>query len=185
MRDLIAPPDEERFVRVFGEVVIDAVDDEIGHHCFVKGSVQFGRSARNVGVDLAVEPGPVGVDAGELLETGILGSCAKVPFSDVRGAIADLGEGVRDGGMREVQGIGESGNAISGAVLTGENGSPGGRADRSGDTGVGEANAGFGELVEVGRLDERIGSADKIVTVIVGEDEEDVGTRGARKSHAG
>lgn len=129
MRDLVAPPDKKRLIRVIRKMIGDAVDHEISHDSFVEGSIEFRGSTGNVGVDLAFEPGAVGVDSGILLKPGLPGSCPEMPFANMSRSITGIGQRVRDSSLGKLQRIGESGNTVSGAVLPGQNGCPGRRAD--------------------------------------------------------
>ena len=191
----IAEPEIPRLVGV-SVLAVDVIECPVG---VVVGGVAFDElGLATVGLDHLI----VVVVAGVFRETGSVPDLLKIPVSSEPGVgagvpLADVGGGVavfaEDGGPKA---------ALRGIVLaawiltfhahgldaelevTGEHGGAGGHAPGA-DVGMGEADAGFCQRIHVGCLDPRPClrvAADGAVAVVIGVDEEDVGSflRGGR-----
>jgi hypothetical protein len=119
---------------------------------------------------LALEADPV-VEAG----LGVIDHAAHVPFPDEGGIVS--------GGLevfgKESEVLGERVVIVDDAMImgveAGEDGGAAGRAERSGDESVLEVGAVAGEAIHVGGLDEGMAEkAESVVSVVIGEDDDDV-----------
>lgn len=102
-----------------------------------------------------------------------------MPFPGEEGIVADGVEDFGEHGQLGVDGFAEPADAGIPVVVAGEEAGAGGGTDRIGDVGVVEGDALFDEAVEGGGLDGGVTErGDGIEALVVGEEEEDVGTSG-------
>ena len=109
------------------------------------------------------------------------GGIANGVLAEEGGAVAFAAEdgGVSFGELRGSERGQEIGDPVAAHVLAGEDGGATAAADRRGDEVVPEQNAVFGELIDVGRFDDGVAvTAEVVEPLVVGLDEEDVGTVG-------
>ena len=102
---------------------------------------------------------------------------AEVPLAEDRRLVARLPQQLRVGGQAVVHVRRQGGDAVDVVVGAGEDGGPAGGADAVGAEAVVEAHALVGDAVEVGgAVDAAPVAAHGVGGVVVGHDEEDVGT---------
>lgn len=101
----------------------------------------------------------------------------EVPLTDEGRLVAGVAQEFRERRLRSVEGIAVGHQAVGVAVLTRQHGGPAGRADGiAAETPVEDHTLGS-DAVDVGGLvDDRAVRADRLHGVVVGEDENDVGS---------
>jgi hypothetical protein len=118
-----------------------------------------------------------------VIETG--GIAAEMPFADHGGLIAGGFEAFGDVVAIAIEGI-ENGNSVLVAVLAGEDGGAAGSADGVDGVTAVEADAFFGDAIDIWCfVDLAAVSADGVGGVVVGHDEEDVRMFGGEGEGAG
>ena len=116
------------------------------------------------------------------VEAGGIG--AEVPLADQARVVAAGAQLLGDRVTGAVEGV-EDRNTVGVRILPRQERRPAGRADRVGDERVGELGTVRGEPIEMrGGVDLRAVAGDRMLGMVVGEDEDDVGTpRGLRAGH--
>ena len=108
-----------------------------------------------------------------------------MPFADDGGLISDRLEDLGESLLLPVEEVPIAEEAVAVAVLARENGGPAGAADRVANEGTIETHAGVGNTVDVRCLvDLGTVGADRLIGVIIGEDEDEVRALGGRRDCA-
>ena len=158
----------------------------------VRGVVT-GRLSAGVAADVEVEAVLLGI----VSLVALLECRSEVPLADARGRVAGGFELFGQGDLLEGQellpigdlqfglGAAVAGDPVrevqAGGIFAGQQGGPGGGADRAGRVAVGEADAILGQLVDVRRLVELASIAGEIgLSHVVDQDYDDVGRGGGR-----
>jgi hypothetical protein len=112
---------------------------------------------------------------------GLVALAAHVPLADHGRGVAGPLQVLRVKHQVGGHGVVVVHHAVPVGVLPREDGGPGRGAQGGGHKGVGQVHAALGELVEVGRLHERLPleEAQRVVAVVIGEDEHQVAGLGA------
>src|SRR5204863_2656670 len=109
---------------------------------------------------------------------GVVELPVQVPLADVAGGVPglfeQLGQGEFAGPQVDLAAGGDPGvDAVAVGCAAGEDGRPGRGADGAGGVALGEADALFGEGVEVGGLDDRVAEAGGVAPAeVVGQEED-------------
>jgi len=175
-----------------------AVGEELAFRTFGQGGdlvrgVVTGRLSAGVAADVEVEAVLLGI----VSLVALLECRSEVPLADARGRVAGGFELFGQGDLLEGQellpigdlqfglGAAVAGDPVrevqAGGIFAGQQGGPGGGADRAGLVTVREADAILGQLVDVRRLVELASIAGEIgLSHVVDQDYDDVGRGGGR-----
>ena len=191
---------EERLVLVRVDERNGVADDAVGGFGIVFGVGRWRCGLRIPELSVALGAIAGGETGSEALRIRGEFAAAEVPLAGEERRVAAVAQRFGEGGFgeREVGGVGSgeefprahAGDEIRDTearrIFSGHDAAAGRRADAAGGVALGKTHAAFGERVDVRCLVERVRviRADVHVAEVVGEDEDDVGIRGAHRERA-